>query len=182
VIVDCLCFICPCISLFKLYFYTNLIGCICFYEANTIVQIVRKYSSPKSKFWIPKFSSIVKPVVISDIDFQNPKFKISKLPDPKFSDNANTHSCCRALAQPYLQVAVAPSALHFLPRASTRPVSHRTYACLPLRVLYMHSRNKRTHEPRPMRNMQSACNHEMTTAKVSRACACSLRLSFLTFV
>jgi hypothetical protein len=72
VIVDCLCFICPCISLFKLYFYTNLIGCMCFYEADTIVWVVREYPNPK--FWVPEFSGIEKPVVISGIDSQNPKF------------------------------------------------------------------------------------------------------------
>jgi hypothetical protein len=72
VIVDCLCFICPCISLFKLYFYTNLIGCMCFYEADIIVRVVQEYSN--SKFRIPEFSGIAKLVVISGIDSQNPKF------------------------------------------------------------------------------------------------------------
>jgi hypothetical protein len=72
VIVDCLCFICPCISLFKLYFYTNLIGCMCIYEANTIVRVVREYLNPK--FRVPEFLGIVKLVVILGIDSQNPKF------------------------------------------------------------------------------------------------------------
>jgi hypothetical protein len=71
-IVHFLCFKCPCISLFKLYFYTNLIGCMCFYEADTIVRVVREYPNPK--FRVPDFSGIVKPVVISGIDSQNPKF------------------------------------------------------------------------------------------------------------
>jgi hypothetical protein len=77
---DCrlLVFLCPCISLFKLYFYTNLIGCICFYEADTTV-------------WVPEFSGIVKPVVILGIDSQNPKFKIPELADPKFPGNPNAH-------------------------------------------------------------------------------------------
>jgi hypothetical protein len=74
VIVDCLCFICPCIPLFKPYFYTNLIGCMCFYEADTIVRIVREYPNPNPKFRVPKFSNIVKLVVISGIDSQNSKF------------------------------------------------------------------------------------------------------------
>jgi hypothetical protein len=72
VIVDCLCFLCPCISLFKLYFYTNLIGCMCLYEVDTTVRVVREYPNPK--FQVPEFSGIVKPVVISGIDSQKPKF------------------------------------------------------------------------------------------------------------
>jgi hypothetical protein len=72
VIVDCLCFICSCILLFKLYFYTNLIGCMCFYEADTTVRVVQKYPNPK--FRVPEFLGIAKPVVIAGIDFQNPKF------------------------------------------------------------------------------------------------------------
>jgi hypothetical protein len=71
VIVDCLCFICPCILLFKLYFYTNLIGCMCFYEANTTIRVVQEY--PNSKFRVPEFLGIIKPVVVSGIDSQNPK-------------------------------------------------------------------------------------------------------------
>jgi hypothetical protein len=72
VIIDCLCFLCPRISLFKLYVYNNLIGCMCFYEADTTVRVVREYANPK--FRVPEFSGIVKPVVISGIDSQNPKF------------------------------------------------------------------------------------------------------------
>jgi hypothetical protein len=74
VIVDCLCFICPYISLFKLYFYTNLMGCMCFYEADIIVRVVREYPNPNPKFRVPEFLGIAKPVVISGIDSQNPKF------------------------------------------------------------------------------------------------------------
>jgi hypothetical protein len=84
-----LCFICPCISLFKLYFYTNLIGCMCFYEANIIVRVVREYP----KFRVPEISGITKPVVISDIDSQNPKFEKPEIPDRKFSGNPNAHPC-----------------------------------------------------------------------------------------
>jgi hypothetical protein len=73
-IVVCLYFICPCISLFKLFFYTNLIGCMYFYEANTTVRVVWEYPNPNPKFWVPEFSGIVKPVVISGINSQNPKF------------------------------------------------------------------------------------------------------------
>jgi hypothetical protein len=73
-IVDYLCFICPCISSFKLYFYVNLVGCMCFYEANTTVRVVRKYRNPNPKFRVLEFLGIVKPVVISGIDSQNPKF------------------------------------------------------------------------------------------------------------
>jgi hypothetical protein len=65
------CFVCPRISLFKLYFYTNLIGCMCFYEVNTTVQVVQEYLNPK--FRVPEFSGIVKLVIISGIDSQNPK-------------------------------------------------------------------------------------------------------------
>jgi hypothetical protein len=72
VIVDCLCFLCPCISLFKLYFYTNLIGYMCFYEVDKIARVVREYPNPK--FWVPDFLGIVKPVVILGINSQNPKF------------------------------------------------------------------------------------------------------------
>jgi hypothetical protein len=45
---------------------------MCFYEADTIVRVVREYPSPK--FWVSEFSGIAKPVVISGIDSQNPKF------------------------------------------------------------------------------------------------------------
>jgi hypothetical protein len=64
---------------------------------------------PKIEIWVSEFSNIVKPVIILDIDYQNPKFKIFELFDPNFSDNPNTHPCCRTLVQPYLQVAVARS-------------------------------------------------------------------------
>jgi hypothetical protein len=47
---------------------------MCFYEANTIVRVVREYPNPNPKFRVPDFSGIVKPVVISGIDFQNLKF------------------------------------------------------------------------------------------------------------
>jgi hypothetical protein len=47
---------------------------MCFYKANTSVRVVREYPNPNLKFWVPDFSSIVKPVVISGIDSQNPKF------------------------------------------------------------------------------------------------------------
>jgi hypothetical protein len=46
-------------------FYTNLVGCMCFYEADTIVRVVREYPNPK--FWVPEFSGIAKPVVILGI-------------------------------------------------------------------------------------------------------------------
>jgi hypothetical protein len=45
---------------------------MCFYEADIIVRVVRKYLNPK--FRVPEFSGIAKPVVISGIDSQNPKF------------------------------------------------------------------------------------------------------------
>jgi hypothetical protein len=45
---------------------------MCFYEADTIVQVVREYPNPK--FRVLEFSGIVKRVVISGIDSQNPKF------------------------------------------------------------------------------------------------------------
>jgi hypothetical protein len=70
-------------------FYTNLIGCMCFYEADIIVWVVREYPNPK--FRVPEFSGIVKPVVISGIDSQNPNFKIPELPEPKFLGNPNAH-------------------------------------------------------------------------------------------
>jgi hypothetical protein len=53
-------------------FYTNLIGCMYFYKADTTIRVVREYPNPK--FWISEFSGIVKPVVILGIDSQNPKF------------------------------------------------------------------------------------------------------------
>jgi hypothetical protein len=42
---------------------------MCFYEADTIV---REYPNPK--FRVPEFLGTAKPVVISGIDSQNPKF------------------------------------------------------------------------------------------------------------
>jgi hypothetical protein len=49
---------------------------MCFYEANTIVRVVWEYpnSNPNPKFRVPGFLGIVKLVVISGIDSQNPKF------------------------------------------------------------------------------------------------------------
>jgi hypothetical protein len=88
VIIDCLCFLCPCILLFKLYFYTNLIECICFYKAYTIVRVVRKYSNSNPEFWVPEFSDIIEPIIISGINSQNPIFQLSELLDLKFSDNS----------------------------------------------------------------------------------------------
>jgi hypothetical protein len=41
---------------------------MCFYEANTIVRIVRESPNPNPKFQVPGFLGIVKPVVISGID------------------------------------------------------------------------------------------------------------------
>jgi hypothetical protein len=55
-------------------FYTNLIWSMCFYEANTIVRVVREYLNLNPKFRVPEFSGIVKTVVISGINSQNPKF------------------------------------------------------------------------------------------------------------
>jgi hypothetical protein len=55
-------------------FYTNLIGFMHFYEVDTIVRVVREYPNPNPKFRVPEFSGIAKPVVISGIDSQNPKF------------------------------------------------------------------------------------------------------------
>jgi hypothetical protein len=64
---------------------------MCFYEANTIVRVVREYPNPNPKFRVPEFSGIEKPVVISGIDYQNPKFLKPELPDPKISGNPNAH-------------------------------------------------------------------------------------------
>jgi hypothetical protein len=47
---------------------------MCFYEANTIVRVVREYPNPNPKFRVPKFSGSEKPIIISGIDSQNPKF------------------------------------------------------------------------------------------------------------
>jgi hypothetical protein len=47
---------------------------MCFYEANIIVRVVREYPNPNPKFRVPEFSVIAKPVVISGINSQNPKF------------------------------------------------------------------------------------------------------------
>jgi hypothetical protein len=44
---------------------------MCFYEVNTTVQVVQEYLNPK--FRVPEFSGIVKLVIISGIDSQNPK-------------------------------------------------------------------------------------------------------------
>jgi hypothetical protein len=52
---------------------------MCFYKADITVRVVRE------------FSGIVKLVVISGIDSQNPKFKIHDLLGLKFSGNPNTH-------------------------------------------------------------------------------------------
>jgi hypothetical protein len=64
---------------------------MCFYEANIIVRVVREYLNPK--FRVPKISGIAKPVVISDIDSQNPKFEKPEIPDRNFSGNPNAHPC-----------------------------------------------------------------------------------------
>jgi hypothetical protein len=74
-------------------FYTNLIGCMCFYEADTAIRVVREYPNPNPnpKFQVPKFLGIVKPIVILGIDSQNPKIWIPELPDPNFSGNPNAH-------------------------------------------------------------------------------------------
>jgi hypothetical protein len=45
---------------------------MCFYKADIMVRVVREYPNPK--FQVPGFSGIAKPVVISGIDSQNPKF------------------------------------------------------------------------------------------------------------
>jgi hypothetical protein len=45
---------------------------MCFYEPDTIVRVVREYPNPK--FRVPEFLDIAKTVVISGIDYQNPKF------------------------------------------------------------------------------------------------------------
>jgi hypothetical protein len=45
---------------------------MCFYKADTTIRAVREY--PNLKFRVSEFSGIVKPVVISGIDSQNPKF------------------------------------------------------------------------------------------------------------
>jgi hypothetical protein len=47
---------------------------MCFYEANTIVRVVREYPNPNPKFRVPEIPGIEKPIVISGIDSQNPKF------------------------------------------------------------------------------------------------------------
>jgi hypothetical protein len=47
---------------------------MCFYEADTTIRVVREYPNLNTKFRVPEFSGIVKPVVISGIDSQNPKF------------------------------------------------------------------------------------------------------------
>jgi hypothetical protein len=62
-----------------------------FYEVDTIVRVVREYPNPNPKFRVPEFSGIAKPVVISGIDSENPKFYKLELPDPKFSGNPNAH-------------------------------------------------------------------------------------------
>jgi hypothetical protein len=45
---------------------------MCFYEVDTTIRVVREYPNPK--FRVPEFLGIVKPVVISVIDSQTPKF------------------------------------------------------------------------------------------------------------
>jgi hypothetical protein len=60
---------------------------MCFYEADTIVRIVREYLNPNPKFRVPEFSGIAKPVVISGIDSQNPNyptrnFRVTRTPIP----------------------------------------------------------------------------------------------------
>jgi hypothetical protein len=55
---------------------------MCFYEADTIVRVVREYPNPNPKFRVPEFSGIAKPVVILGIDFQIPeilKTRITRL-------------------------------------------------------------------------------------------------------
>ena len=67
-----------------MFFNTNLIGCMCFYEADTIFWLVREYPNPKPKIRVPEFLGIVKPVVISYINYHNPIFKLPELPNPFF--------------------------------------------------------------------------------------------------
>jgi hypothetical protein len=45
-----------------------------FYECDTIVRVVQEYPNPNPKIRVPEISGIAKPVVISGIDSQNPKF------------------------------------------------------------------------------------------------------------
>jgi hypothetical protein len=82
-------FLCPHITLFKVCFYTNSIGCKYFYEAGTTVWLLREYPNPTSKFRVPKFLGIVKLVVISSIKCHNPKFKLPELPNPILLGNMN---------------------------------------------------------------------------------------------
>jgi hypothetical protein len=44
---------------------------MCYYEADTIVRVVREYPNPK--FRVPEFLGIAKSVVISGIDSQKSK-------------------------------------------------------------------------------------------------------------
>jgi hypothetical protein len=58
---------------------------MCFYKADTIIQLIREYPNTNLKFWIPEFLDIVKHVLISGINSQNSKFKLPELSNPKFS-------------------------------------------------------------------------------------------------
>jgi hypothetical protein len=67
-----------------------------FYEGDKTVWVVREFLN--TKFRVPKFSGIVKPIVNSGIDSQNPKFKLPKLHVPFFLGNPN--------AQPFSSLQV----------------------------------------------------------------------------
>jgi hypothetical protein len=80
-----------CISLFIQCFCTNLIGAMCFYEADPTVGVVWEYLNLNPKIWVPEFSGNVKPVVIWGNDSQNPKFELPELSNSNFLSNMNAH-------------------------------------------------------------------------------------------
>jgi hypothetical protein len=92
VIVDWLCFICPCISLFKLYFYTNLIGCMCFYEANTTIRVVREYPNPNPKFQVTRFFGYCKTRCNFGYRFSKPEILNTRITGPEIFGKSSARS------------------------------------------------------------------------------------------
>jgi hypothetical protein len=45
-------FLYACISIFTVHFYADLVGCMCFYEDDTIVRVVREYPNLDTIFWV----------------------------------------------------------------------------------------------------------------------------------
>jgi hypothetical protein len=116
VIVDCLCFLSACISLFKICFCSNLIGCLWSWHDRSSSSGVLK---PEPKISGTRILGYCKTYCNFGTNSQNLDFKLSELPDSKISSNPNVHPyiaqlCDRALAgRPHL-LCVTQSSAHYI--------------------------------------------------------------------